>query len=324
MITIEQFTPEIKAKIPQYIERALEGVFDGGRFKNFNYDIAKKAVDHIYKLCNYDAPEVIVAENPSEAHKIYYDLLDAEGVEYKRRSHVDMYLFALNVYSDSYYTYYKFIKDEFKIETTGIVNDLDYLYDLQKNSGVYSAIFLHDVCIVSKYPMKIYRDDENRLHKTDGVAVEWNASSEETKWDCYFIHGRNVPKDFYLKVLNGNYTKEDFFAETNEELKAAAYEILGQERFLTMMEAKMIDDGTFVHANGELETVELYKTDFTLPETDDNPLMWVKFICPSTGSSYFIDVEPIYSSAVDAAISTSPFYGAGIDSPDDYKFDQRT
>lgn len=324
MITLDQFTPEIQAKIPQYIANATEGVFDGGRFQNFNYDNAKAAVDYIYEFCGYKAPKVMVAENPLEAHVMYYKLLDEQGIKYDKKKYIGMYLFALNVYSDSYYSYYKFIKDEFKIEVEGAASKLDEFYSLQKNSGVYSAIFLHDVCIVSKYPKKVHRDEENRLHNPDGLAVEWNATSKESEWKCYYIHGRNVPADFFEKVSSGNYSKDEFMKESNEELKGAAYEILGQAKFLEMMEAVKIDSRTTVHSNGELEELELYKTSFTLPELDNKPMMWVKFICPSTGSSYFIDVEPIYDNAIEAAISTSPFYGEEIKGGDDYKFDQRS
>lgn len=325
LITLNDFTPEIKAKIPEYIERAIEGVFDGGRYHNFNYDNAKAAVDNIYEFCGYKKPEVIVAENPYEAHMKYYDLLDEHNVDYgNERKYVNMYLFALNVYSDSYYSYYKFIKDEFNVKVTGVAKRLDEFYNLQKKSGIYSAIFLQDVCIISKYPTKIHRDEENRLHNVEGVAVEWGSSKPEWEWKSYYIHGRNIDVDFFEKVKSGNYSKEEFIKETNEERKAAAYEIMGQEKFLKFIEAKKIDEGQFVHNDGNLETVELYKTDFTIPEIGNNPLAWVKFICPSTGTSYFIDVEPHHTDAREAAISTSPFYGDGIENVDDYKYDKRS
>ena len=261
---------------------------------------------------------------------MYYELCKKHGFEVqKEMEYIGMYLFCLNVYSDSYFTFYKFIQDEFDIKTTGNAKKLDTFYELQKNSGVFAAIFAEDACIVSKYPQIIHRDEENRLHNIEGVSVAWDArdhSTEmpETEWKCYYIHGRNVPAKYFEKVLKGDYTSDDFINETNEELKGAAYEIMGQEKFIKMMDAEIIDSGKITHANDEIEIVELYKTKHVLKELENNPLAWIKFICPTTGASYFIDVEPKWTDAREAALSTSPFYGAEINDIDDYRFDQRT
>ena len=38
MKTLKDFTPEIKTKIPEYINNALTGVFDGERYNNFSFE----------------------------------------------------------------------------------------------------------------------------------------------------------------------------------------------------------------------------------------------------------------------------------------------
>jgi len=72
MKTPKDFTPEIQAKIPEYIERALSGVFDGGRYRSFNWDDAHSAVCLQYEKCGYKKPMMIVAENPYEAQLLYH------------------------------------------------------------------------------------------------------------------------------------------------------------------------------------------------------------------------------------------------------------
>ncbi len=348
MSNIKELTPEIEAKIPDYIKRALEGVFDGGRYNDFKIENAQEILDVIYKMCDFPSPKLFVAENPYEAQVIYHELLIKYG--YKKREenidYVNSYLYLVNVYSDAYYTFYKFIKDEFEIEVSGNVEKLDQLYELQKKSGIYSCIFTEEACILSKYPLNVERDDNNQLHNDEGVAVKWASSPQgriinipdenlvkgesntivmkgDTNWDCFYIHGRNIPSDFYKKVLRGEFTADDFIKEKNEELKAASYEILGSEKFIRMMDVEMIDSAKLKH-NNEDEIVELYKTKFTLPETDNQPLAWVRFICPTTGSSYFIDVEPKFISVEQAVLSTSPFYSDGhINGIEEYKFEQR-
>jgi hypothetical protein len=120
-------------------------------------------------------------------------------------------------------------------------------------------------------------------------------------------------------ALNGRVTRDVYNAENNQDTRAAWYEILGQEKMMGILEVVEIDRGTFVHNDASIEEVVLFKTKKSYPETGDNPYAWVRFICPSTGTNYLIDVEPHHTSAVEAAVSTSPL----VTSVDDYKFDDR-
>jgi len=386
MKTIKDFTPEIQAKIPRYIDAALAGIFDGKRYNAFKLADAQAAVWHTYEFCGYKKPVVIVAENPLESQiilnylretKHFHDILYAiycvqNGMELKvadgkkptkkfkdvkiddgqlrgqldgqlygqlrgqLRGQLDGqldnkklcvynndYLTTLNVWSNGYFAYYKFIRDEFGIETTGGATKLDNFYEHYIKSNIYSAVFSELVCVVSKYPKKIHRNDNKDLHNTSGVAVEWGEGTDLTKFNCYYINGRNIPAKEYEKALSGSVTKDEFIKQENEDIKAAWFEIMGQERVMNLLQAKMINKGTFVHADGSIEQVQLYKTKEKFPEAGNQPLAWVKFICPSTGTAYLIDVEPHHTDARVAAMSTSPFYGEEINDVDDYKFASR-
>ena len=158
------------------------------------------------------------------------------------------------------------------------------------------------------------------MHNTTGVACEWGYSSELNKFNCFYINGRNCPESIFNE--SKKLTKERFLTEKNEDYRAMWYEILGQEKIMKLLGAELIDTGTFVHENGELETVELYNTKEKIDGVGDK-MAWVKFICPSTGSCYLIDVEPKHKTAMEGAISTSPFYGMEINNVDDYKFVER-
>jgi hypothetical protein len=390
MKTLKDFTPEIQAKIPEYIKRYTKGVFDGGRYKNFNLKDAEELIHWNYEKCKYKKPVVLVAENPYEMQimfnyivsnkatwiPIYINYCLKNGLELSKefsqldsqlysqlrsqlrsqldsqlgsqlgsqlrsqldsqlrsqlRSQLDsqlgsqmkkyneMYLWTTNIYSNVTAAWYKFIKDEFKIDCQ-IGIELDSWNNIYEKSNVYSAIFSELVCIVSKYPIKVYRNDSNNLHNTKGVAVEWGSFCAETNFDGYYINGRNIKKKIFDLCLSGKVTKEDFIKESNEENKAAIYEIFGQEKMIELLQAKEIDKGTFVHANGDLEEVILYKTKEKFKEAGNNPLAWVRFICPSTGTNYLIDVEPKYNDARLAAISTSPLFN----SIEEYSFSDRT
>jgi hypothetical protein len=230
-------------------------------------------------------------------------------------------LFTSNIYSNVYAAYYKFINDEFNIgaEISVMLNSWSDLYE---KSNVYSAIFSELLCVVSKYPKKIHKTMDNNLHNLSGSAVEWGALTELTKWNNYFVNGRNVPEKEYSQAIGGQITKQDWLGQKNEDIKAAWFEILGGEKIMTILEAKEIDSKVVVHSNGEAEDLRLYKTDFVLEEIGEK-LAWVKFICPSTGASYLISVNPKFDMVMDAVLYTCPFYGEEIKNEKDYNFNAR-
>ena len=43
MKTLKDLTPDILAKIPEYKEKCLEGIYNGERYHNFDLEKAKKA-----------------------------------------------------------------------------------------------------------------------------------------------------------------------------------------------------------------------------------------------------------------------------------------
>jgi len=229
-----------------------------------------------------------------------------------------MYLFTANIWSNAYAAWFKFMKDEFNIKCE-IGVTLDSWNDLYLNSGVYSAIFSELVCVVTKYPKKIHVDELKRLHNVSGPACQWGHSTEETKFDGYYIHGRKIEQKLFDSCVEGKITGKDFLRFQNEEDRAAAYEILGEEKVMALLNAKEIDRGMFAHANGEMEEIILYKTKETFTELDNEPLAWVRFTCPSTGTNYLIAVPPKYKTAKEAALSTSPLFN----SLEEYSFTDR-
>ena len=199
---------------------------------------------------------------------------------------------------------------------------MDSFANLHENGNVYSAIFSELLCVVSKYPKKIHRNTSNNLHNNKGSAIEWGNLTELTKWDCYYINGRNVPADKWQLAKEDKITKEIWLQEKNEDIKAAWFEILGSEKVVEILGAEKIDSQMTVHANGELEEHILYKTPFILEELGE-PLAWIKFVCPSTQSNYLISCNPKHNTAKDAVLDSCPFYGEEISSFDDYKFNAR-
>ena len=81
MITLDQFTDEIKAKIPDYIDHALDGVFDGKNYKNFDKEAALGIVNKLYDMAEKPRPKhLIIVENPLEAKIMYHYLVENENM----------------------------------------------------------------------------------------------------------------------------------------------------------------------------------------------------------------------------------------------------
>ncbi|MEI2271861.1 hypothetical protein OHD16_06870 [Sphingobacterium sp. ML3W] len=71
MKTIKDFTPEIQAKIPEYLDKYTKGVFDGGRYNSFKKENAEALIHWNYEKCGYKNPVVLVAENPYESQILF-------------------------------------------------------------------------------------------------------------------------------------------------------------------------------------------------------------------------------------------------------------
>ncbi len=176
-------------------------------------------------------------------------------------------------------------------------------------SGVYDMIQFDKLAIVCENPQFIKRNNNGRLHCTTGPAIGWADG-----YELYFINGRLMPES----ILKNRITREQFINEKNAEIKGGMYEILGQRGVMNLLGASVVDTKTIVHKNGDIETVELLKTSDTFPEIDNQPLAWVKMVCPSTGTNYLQGVEPHHTNALDAIASLSMF------KPEEYSFDYRS
>jgi hypothetical protein len=171
------------------------------------------------------------------------------------------------------------------------------------DSGIFLTIEFEHAIIVIEKPIILKRLN-GKMHSIDGPAIQWRDG-----YCQYYINGRKMPSWIFDKLKNNTLTKEDFIKEENEDVKAGIYEIIearGEGSMLTFLGAKEIDRKTFVHANGELEEIALYKTTEKFKsETDLNgksnvPLAWVRMTCPSTGTNYLLPSDSSFSKCEDA------------------------
>jgi hypothetical protein len=304
MKTLKDLTPEIEAGIPQYIERGLKGCFDGQRYHNFNLDDAIKCVEWNYKQIVKEKPVVLVAENPLEANL----MISALKKEKPGKNYL-YYLFTMNIYSNCYYQWFKFIKDEFKLPLT-IETEFEECFQLYEKSNIYCGAYFDNLCVVVKYPKYVFRDAQNNLHNINGVAVEWAYSSEESKWNCYYIHGVNISKEMFTKLSDNTYTFEDF---VSEEIKTAALSFIeekyGSEALFRFLSENLTETDTFVdkknqeYLEGTTKGMNVGVYTLFKGSIGEIQLAFVRCYCPSTDRMFFLGVNPENTNAKDAIAS---------------------
>ena len=102
------------------------------------------------------------------------------------------------------------------------------------------------VCIVSDMPIKISRDERNRLHCEDGPAIEWKDG-----YKLFYFHGV-VIKDEKIILTPEKLTKKDWLNEANLEVRRVIQERMG-ENFVKKIRGKVINKGKY----GKLVQVDL-------------------------------------------------------------------
>jgi hypothetical protein len=178
-------------------------------------------------------------------------------------------------------------------------------------SNVFESYEYENYVFAIQPPTIIHRNAIGRLHHAKEYAYQFKDGT-----GAYFINGRHIPDAVFNRAET--LTRDEFIKEENSDYKGAWYEILGQQRVMELLGAGKVDERTIVHANGDLETVSLWKTSETFEEIGGVPFAWVKMVCPSTGTQYLQGVEPHHTNAVEAIASLSRL------TVDEYSFNMRS
>lgn len=306
--TLEDLTPEMRARIPDYQNRALEGVMDGGRYQAFNYESAKAAVDWNYKRAGYEPPaELLVAENPKQQQEMYKKKhLEVYGKPYTETA--ETYMFTLNVYSDCLYAWWKFIKTELDITIDG-EDEFEECFGLQRASNIFSIICDDGgFAVACKYPTEVHHDSQFRLHNAFGQAVKWGVDHP-----TYYIMGRSIPADLYKKWEEKTYTLEDFARESDEEIKSAflafVSERWGNDYIATLFSKDLKEVDTYVDKKapeflaGTTGSMNIGVYTLFKGYIAGEEVAFVRCYCPSSDRMFYLGVDPINTDPKDAIAS---------------------
>jgi hypothetical protein len=121
------------------------------------------------------------------------------------------------------------------------VCDLDLGEDLNGRLEAYVAVTESagywwpnkDFVMVSERPIRLQRDDQGRLHSTDGYALQYPDG-----WGLCVSHGVTVPTDIILNPES--ISAERINKEANAEVRRVMMDRFGWERYLRESNAKQV------------------------------------------------------------------------------------
>lgn len=340
MLTIEDFTPEIQAKIPAYIAKAKDDLYSGAEAANWQKPDTIIYVDKIYQFSEKKKPVVVVANNIQE-YKRFFDMLFNDNkndniwptiekifaekndgkisedelkiedvlrkMKYSSKKAMSAkydYLFLTSEYARVYLMWYMFIHKEFNIPFSKS-EELEWFYNHVHKASISRCYFTEKICLVLRMPSKIVRN-EIGFHNVHGAAIEFTGGEK-----YYYINGRSIPNWVFENYEKGTLTFDMFLKEKNEDIKAGIITLIKErednEGLLKFLKAELVEEKNVTHENGYSEILKLYKTketyDFLVNSKGETnqPYAWIQMICPSTGQIYLIDTCPTFTDVIECA-----------------------
>lgn len=189
--------------------------------KDIDFEALKTGVRFCYKKMKNKSPSIIIVNDPIEAVKKAHQL----GV--KTITTVDY--FGLG-YDSGWLSFYDFF---YRLRV--IKSELFRQYRDFISCGAFAYIFLSDAVIAVKPPLYVKRDERKRIHCKNGPAIEFeNGGFKSYRW-----HGVLVPEQLILHPET--ITKEFIENEKNSEVQRAIAEKLGWNKYLELVDVKLID-----------------------------------------------------------------------------------
>ena len=139
-----------------------------------------------------------------------------------------------------------------------------------------------DFCIISDFPEILKVDDGNRPHCETGPSHRWRDG-----WSLYHWHGVSIPAEWIEDKKN--LTAKTALTWPNIEQRRAACEIIGWDRILSELKARIIDEDDDPQVGTLVEV--------SLPDAGDE--RFLRVVC-GTGRKFALPVPRTVKSAVEA------------------------
>lgn len=248
-------------------------------------EFVRGEIEWVYSLAKLKKPEVIIADSPYSAQVIVNRRAGNKKMSYYS---VGWRMSTWDWGWTAFYDYFDRIGIDLKCEHWARWRKF------VRFGAIFSTIQLDGLCVVSRMPLFIKRDDESnnpRLHSINGPAIRFRDGFE-----IYSLWGVRFPRDLYLKVVSRKIDAKDVLQLENIEQRMAALRFLGAEEVLKAFDSKVVD---------EKDGYTLLSVDGLTDETE----YALKYPCPSTAREYVSFVRPEIGKKKDAILAIASKWG---------------
>lgn len=313
---LEQLSPEETAYMEEFKVKWTNMFFSGSPIDE---QAAQEALNWIYKnKLNLAAPDICVVDSPqavqyacnlflnnrytrkqaAECAKVA-NLLSSQGAEGKAKlkemcGTLKTYNSSnfLNILDWGWVAYYSYFLD-IGVDYGDAEEPFTYFRKLLE-ACVYSTLLLDEVVIVSRIPVEIHQNEQNRAHNPNGPAFRF-----ADNFSIYYLNGISFGYtgdcDLYLKLTSGQMQFKDILQISNIDQRTQALRYSPPEDFFKHTKAKVLDSYEKKTKAGVVIKYALMK----VPAGDvfSEEAYYMYYNCPSTGKQYISGVQAAKSVA---------------------------
>jgi len=289
---LKELTPEQEVKLPLYRDMWINDFFNY-RLQP-TYEEVEKNMSDLYKFSGFSKPRVLLVDSPNECQVVA-----------RKETGVDAYhsFSSYGNYSDiSWASFYYFFQEECGIKH----KELNRVIQWAKSS--YSSIQLEGLCIVSKFPTKILRNENNEMHSLEESAIKWKDG-----YELFFINGKAISKENFEAINNKTFNLSTFFNLSNEEDKSTCIEMIqlkyGDEYLYEFFAESLKIVDTFIdekedeYLEGTTRGMNVGVYTLFKGQINGENISYVRCYCPSTDRMFFLGVDNTHTNAKDAIAS---------------------
>lgn len=248
-------------------------------FRNAKFDkeITERILVQYYSQLGKDTPKFYYVASPKAALKLINELTGESQDTYH-------YPFHYGISELSWIEFYRILDknvEEIKFDGT-LLSDLDTFRSLVLASG-WTYTF-ETFVVVCEHPVHAHFNDEFRLNKVNGKAIEYSDG-----YGVYAFDGVRVPEKFGGTDPE-SWDPKEVISEPNAEVRRALIQVLGYEKIISSLGAETLDTW---------REYSLVKVSSIIDDEEDFVLL--KMTCPSTEHVHVLRVPPTSTSARGAA-----------------------
>lgn len=219
---IEKLTPQQEKDLVVFRDEWLD---IGLNTEPANFAAAEEVIVDFYRQIGKPAPSFVCASSPKACATEFTRLGLGDKSKYLSESFYGQH----ESYWISYYLFAERIGVEYEAKDSAL---LKQWAKIAQSVNWWTPT--EKYCFISDRPRVVKFDNERRLHREDGLAVEYSDGWGTAAW-----HGTRVPKNWILDKKS--LTAKTALTWENIEQRRAACEILGWVNVLDELNAKVID-----------------------------------------------------------------------------------